>query len=141
MIAGRGDRLLRLAASQADIVGLAGVTYNKTNRTANEPGMAALADRLSVIAAAAGDRLPAIELSLMVPAVLLEGDKTALPFLRQLSPELSDAEILQQPGVLEGSTQSIAETLHRYRDTYGITYFTVTERSMIPFAKVIQLMR
>lgn len=141
MIAGRGDRLLRLAASQADIVGLAGVTLSKTSRAADEPGMAALADRTSVITAAAGDRLPAIELSLMVPALLLDGDNTALPLLRQLSPELSDAEILQQPGVLEGSTHSIAETLHRYRCTYGITYFTVTEQGMIPFAKVIQLLR
>jgi probable F420-dependent oxidoreductase len=141
MIAGSGDRLLRLAGEQADIIGLAGVTLRRHTGT-SDPGRAALAERIEFIRTVAGDRLPSIELNLMIPAVLLSHNReSSLSIIRQFSPGLTDLEILQLPGVLHGTEHEIAETLHRYRETYGLTYFSVTEQSMPDFAKVISLLR
>jgi len=69
MVAGQGDRLLQLAAEHADIVGLAGVVPGKRTGV-DDPGEAALAERIAFIRAAAGSRLQAIELNLMITAVL-----------------------------------------------------------------------
>jgi probable F420-dependent oxidoreductase len=141
MIAGHGDRLLRLAGEQADIIGLAGVTLRRHTST-SDPGQTALAERIEFIRTVAGDRLPSIELNLMIPAVLLPHNRESnLSIIRQFSPDLTDLEILQLPGVLHGTEHEIAETLHRYRETYGLTYFSVTEQSMPDFAKVISLLR
>jgi hypothetical protein len=43
--------------------------------------------------------------------------------------------------VLTGSAGQVAETLLRYREKYGLTYFGVLETSMADFAKVIERLR
>ena len=142
MVAGQGDRLLQLAAEHADIVGLAGVVPGKRTGV-DDPGEAALAERIAFIRAAAGSRLPAIELNLMIAAVALttSSEEPDLSIPRQFSPDLSDSEILQLPGVLHGTASEIADTLHRYREQFGLTYFTLTEPSMVDFASVISQLR
>jgi probable F420-dependent oxidoreductase len=70
MLAGQGDRLLRLAARHADIIGLVGIAP-RMQTDGNDSGQAALAKRIAFIRAAAGDRLAMVELSLMIEAVLL----------------------------------------------------------------------
>ena len=136
MIAGQGDRVLRLAARHADIVALAGA------RTGTDAGkVEGLADRIEVVRQAAGERFEQIELSLLITAVLLEGDELDLSFPRRFYPDLSDEELLELPGVLHGSEQQIAENLHELREKYGISYFTPTGRFLEPFGKVISRLR
>ena len=48
---------------------------------------------------------------------------------------MSDEELLKLPGVLSGTPPDIADTLRRYRDTYGLTYFTVQEHHAESFTK------
>jgi hypothetical protein len=43
--------------------------------------------------------------------------------------------------VLTGSAEQVAETLPRYREKYGLTYFGVLETSMTDFATVIERLR
>jgi len=141
MLAGNGDRLLRLAARHADIVGLAGVSPDRTAGL-GEAGQAALAQRIELVRTAAGERFAELELNLLIQAVALAGTgEPDLSLPRRFLPDLSDDELLQLPGVLHGSEQQIAETLHRYRETYGLTYFALTEPSMVDFAKVINYLR
>ncbi|WAL68424.1 TIGR03621 family F420-dependent LLM class oxidoreductase [Amycolatopsis cynarae] len=135
MIAGQGDRVLGMAARHADIVAIAGA------RTTPSGAVAPLTDRLEVVREAAGDRFGQLELSLLISVVHLDGEELDLSMTRRFYPALSDEELLALPGVLHGSAQQIAETLHEYRETYGITYLTVIGPSLEPFGKVISLFR
>ena len=136
MIAGNGDRVLRIAARTADIVGLTG-----GDRPA-EPGDDPLAERIEFVRAVAGDRFADLELNVAVTAMPV--DETGQPDLaiaRRSLPGLSDEQLLRHPGVLSGSTDEIAERLRGYRDTYGISYVIVQARHVETFAKVIALLK
>jgi hypothetical protein len=50
-------------------------------------------------------------------------------------------QITALPGVLIGPPGHVAETLLRYRENYGLTYFSVLEPHMTGFAKVIGRLR
>lgn len=130
LIAGNGNRLLTVAAQQADIIGLTGANPSKIG----DP----LTERVEFVRAAAGDRFDDLELNLAITAV--PSDNSGMPDLsltRRYAPELSDEELLALPAVLSGSPRDIADTLRGYRDTYGLTSFTVQENHVETFAKVI----
>jgi probable F420-dependent oxidoreductase len=135
MIAGNGDRLLSMAARQADVVGLTG----EPGRT---PARDSLADRVELIRRAAGPRFAEIELNLLVAGVPTDGSGHAdLTLSRRHLPDLTDEQLSELPGVLHGSSTDIAETLRGYRRRYGISYFTVMEFHADYFAEVIAQLR
>ncbi|VAZ98742.1 hypothetical protein LAUMK4_04334 [Mycobacterium persicum] len=71
-----------------------------------------------------------------------EGERIPnLAMTRRYAPELSDEEILALHSVLSGSPREIADTLSGYRDSYGVTSFTVQDNHMDNFAKVIAELR
>ncbi|BBZ12317.1 LLM class F420-dependent oxidoreductase [Mycobacterium branderi] len=134
LIAGNGDRLLTVAARHADIIGLTGANP----RAVGDP----LAERIDFVRAAAGDRFDDLELNLAITAV--PADNAGIPDLsltRRYAPTLSDAELLELPAVLSGSPRDMADRLRGYRDTYGLTSFTVQENHAEGFAKVIAELR
>lgn len=130
LIAGNGNRLLTVAAQQADIIGLTG---------ANSGAVAdPLAERIEFVKSAAGDRFADIELNLAITAVPSDNSgKPDLTLTRRFVPDLSDEELLALPAVLSGSPRDIADTLRGYRKSYGLTSFTVQENHVETFAKVI----
>lgn len=135
LIAGNGDRLLTVAAEKARIIGLTG------GDPASEGGDP-LAERITFVRKAAGDRFAELELNIAVTAMPI--DETGIPDLsitRRFLPELSDEQLMRTPGVLSGSTSEIAEEIRRYRDTYGITYVIVQQPHAEAFAKVIAELR
>lgn len=135
LIAGNGDRVLRLAAQRAHIIGLTGGGVKTDD---SDP----LVDRIAFVREAAGDRFDDLELNISVTA--MPTDDSGMPDLtipRRFLPELSDDEILATPAVLSGSTKEIADTIRGYRDTYGITYITVQQPHVEAFAKVIAELR
>ncbi|MCT7657470.1 TIGR03621 family F420-dependent LLM class oxidoreductase [Mycobacterium deserti] len=135
LIAGNGDKLLTLAAQRADIIGL---TAGAPITAQSDP----LADRIGFVREKAGDRFDRLELNIAVTAMPV--DDSGMPDLsitRRFLPELSDEEILQTPAVLSGTARDIADTLRRYRDTYGVTYITVQQFHAEAFAKVIAELR
>jgi probable F420-dependent oxidoreductase len=135
MVAGNGDRLLALGAQTAQIVGLMGAPVKGE---ADDP----LGHRVSVIRKAAGARFAHLELNLIVPAVPTDGTgRPDLALPRRELPHLSDAELMELPGVLAGSPREIADTLREYRSHYGITYFTTFLHHAEHFAKVIGELR
>lgn len=135
LIAGAGDRILTLAAQQAEIIGIAG---GRPDSTAPDP----LAERIEFVRRAAGDRFEQLELNLAITAVPEGTSGTPdLSQTRRYAPTLSDEELLALPGVLSGSPQEIADRLRHHRDTYGLTYFTVQEGHAEAFSKVIAELR
>jgi probable F420-dependent oxidoreductase len=132
LIAGNGDRLLTVAARHADIVGLTGVNP----RGADD----ALAERIEFVHAAAGGR--DLELNLAITAV--PADDSGMPDLsltRRYARTLTDEQLLELPAVLRGSPRDMADGLRGYRETYGLTSFTVQENHAEGFAKVIAELR
>ncbi len=132
LIAGNGDRLLTVAARHAHIIGLTGANP----KAVGDP----LSERIDFVRTAAGDR--DLELNLAITAV--PTDNSGIPDLsltRRYAPTLSDAELLELPAVLSGSPRAMADRLRGYRDTYGLTSFTVQENHAEGFAKVIAELR
>lgn len=136
MIAGNGDRVLRIAARSADIIGLTG--GDRAPSTGEDP----LAERIAFVRAAAAERFDALELNVAVTAMPVDDSgQPDLTITRHSLPGLSDDELLRHPGVLSGSTDEIAEEVRGYRDIYGISYFIVQARHAEAFAKVIALVK
>ena|SRR5271170_5299524 len=94
-----------------------------------------------VLRAAARDRFDELELNLSVFAVNVCDGEPDLTVARQVLGGLSDEQIRALPGVLTGSAAGVSETLLRYREKYGLTYFGVLETSMADFAKVMERLR
>ncbi|MGB3486343.1 MAG: TIGR03621 family F420-dependent LLM class oxidoreductase [Mycobacterium sp.] len=134
LVAGNGDRVLTLAATQAHIVGLTGSDLGK--------GVAdPLAERVEFVRTAAGDRFDELELNLTVTASADSSGKPDLSLIRRYSPNSTDEELLRMPGVLSGTPKDMADQVRHLRDTYGITYLTVMFRHADEFAKVIAELR
>jgi probable F420-dependent oxidoreductase len=134
LIAGSGDRVMTLAARYADIIGLTGAKV----RDVEDP----FAERIEFVRNAAGDRFGALELNLAITAVPAEGETVPdLSMTRRYDPSRSDEELLAMPSVLSGSPREIADTLSGFREKYGVTSFTVQDKHVGTFAKVIAELR
>jgi probable F420-dependent oxidoreductase len=135
LIAGNGDRLLTVAAQQANIIGLTG--GQPITKESNP-----LAERIDFVRRAAGGRIDDLELNIAITA--LPRDESGQPDLRitrRALPKMADGELLKMPSVLSGSTQEIAETIRGYRDTYGVSYLIVQDKHSEVFSKVIAELR
>lgn len=139
LVGGLGDRVLRLAAREADIVGFP-VLSLRTPPGADPQRI--LAERVDYVRSEAGARFGRLELNLFVSAVVLATSGSPdLTAVRRTVPDLTEDQVRALPNLLAGSADEIAETLHRYRDTYGLTYFSVLEPHMTDFAKIITRLR
>jgi len=134
LIAGNGDRVLTLAARHADIVGLTGSRV----RDVDDP----LAERIEFVRNAAGGRFDPLELNLAITALPAEGETMPdLSLTRRYASDQSDSELLELTSVLSGTPREMADTLTGYRDKYGVTSFTVQDKHIDNFAKVIAELR
>ncbi len=140
LVAGLGDRLLRVAAEHADIVSLAGIPVG-TDIDSDETGDAAFARRVDFVRDAAGARFAEVELSLLLQGVEIEGHGGDLSLAERFNPELSEAQLRYLPGVLHGSAQGVADTLRHYREDHAVNYYLVNEAHMTAMAPVIDLLR
>jgi probable F420-dependent oxidoreductase len=113
MIAGGGDKLLKLAAHRADIVAIASRGTD-----------ADLAERVGYVKANAGQRLDEIELAFSFFQVSLDGP-TDLAMLHRWAPAGTEADLRRLATVLDGPVSAASERIHRFRDELGITYFTL----------------
>ncbi len=136
LLAGAGRRLLELAGREADIVGFS----IQAALTPGVPPEQALADRIAVVRAAAGDRFAGLELNMIVGAAGRDPAELNLTIARAAT-GLPDDQLLGLPSVLCGPAQELADRLRRYRDELGITYYGVLEPHMAAFARIIPLLR
>lgn len=135
LIAGNGDRVLTVAAKQADIIGFTGGDRAPGD---DDP----LAERIDFVRNATPDRFDDLELNIAITAMPI--DESGMPDLkipRQFLPHLTDEELLRHPGVLSGSTRDMADRIRGYRDTYGVSYIIVQAPHAESFSKVIAELR
>jgi probable F420-dependent oxidoreductase len=137
LVGGNGDRVLRLAADCADIVGLTGLgrTLPVGQRPAMDWAPEQIDAKIATVRAAAGPRLDHLELNALVQHVEITADRRAR--IGAIADRLgADPEVmLTAPYLLVGSVEEIVEQLHRARDRWGFTYFVT--RSAEPTGRVI----
>ena len=139
LIAGGGPKVLRLAGAEADIVGInAALAAGVIDESAGPSVTAAATDhKIEVVKSAAGSRFADLELHTRVHFAAIDGDREGTA--RALAPAvgLSADEALSSPHLLVGTEQQVIETLHRWRETWGISYVGLNADAADAMAPVV----
>ncbi|PSL46020.1 putative F420-dependent oxidoreductase [Saccharothrix carnea] len=141
VVAGRGDRVLRLAAERADVVAFTGTTRVRDGEGLKLGTVEELADRVEFVHAHLGDRVHDVELNIAVHRVLPPGGDHAITDVWQNDLDLTTDQLVELPSMLIGTPEECVEQLHEARKRFGISYFSVLEPEMMSFARVIEAMR
>jgi probable F420-dependent oxidoreductase len=145
IVGGTGDRILRIAAAEADIVSVAGAFQirGRPPGTMRVGTAAEVEERVRFARRCAGERADRIEWHALIQAVEVTDDRPAAAarLAEQYGGLMSPSEILEAPFVLIGTIDEIAAQLLRSRDRYGFTYVTVHGPYMEAFAPVVERVR
>lgn len=112
MIGGAGDKMLAMAAEQADIVSILTVGAESE-----------LMQRVQYVKEHAGGRLDQIELSFSFGQVSID-DPSDLQLLKQVAPKATESQIRSMATLLDGPAEAAAERIARLQQDLGISYFT-----------------
>ncbi|MER5479258.1 TIGR03621 family F420-dependent LLM class oxidoreductase [Streptomyces sp. NPDC002734] len=142
IVGGTGDRILRIAARHADVVSVAGA-YQIKGRPPGSFRIGSAAEteeRVAFVRACAGERAGDLELHVLVQMVLVTDDRAgaAEEVVSRFGPAMTVEELLEAPHVLIGSVDEIAGQIHRNRDRFGFTHYTVHGPYTDVFAPVIE---
>jgi|SRR5882672_3715482 len=140
LIGGNGRHILALAACEADIVALTGLTFSQGGTGRDFSGFTAAGtdERLRWIAEVATERLDRLELNALIQRVIVTDAraKAAEELARQWT-SLTAADILESPFVMLGTVDEIVAALHRRRERWGISYYVVMEPALETFAPIV----
>ncbi|WP_157606561.1 TIGR03621 family F420-dependent LLM class oxidoreductase [Saccharomonospora cyanea] len=140
LLGGHGDRMLRLAAREADIVGFTGISFQPSGPVLADADE--LDERVEFVRKAAGERADELEYNLLVQRVVVTDDRrAALDDLAREFGEVSAEWLGRLPYLLVGTLDEIAEQLRAHRARYGISYFTVLDDGLADFAAVFERLR
>jgi probable F420-dependent oxidoreductase len=139
LIGGGGRRVLTIAAEQADIVGVngtldAGVIGPEAIATMTAD---AVADKVAIVANAAGDRLDHIEMNIRAFFVSVTDDRAGQLAGVAAMIAVDEEMIAASPFALIGSTAKIVEDLLERRERYGFSYVIVGAEDVESFAPVV----
>ena len=139
LVAGGGRRILTLAGRTADIIGLnpglgAGVIDHRAGPSATPD---ATDQKLGWIRTAAGDRFDRIELQTRIHLAAITDDREAMAATVAPTMGIDPDDALASPHALVGSVQQCVESLHAWRERWGITYIGLSADAVDSFAPVI----
>jgi len=157
IVGGTGDRILKIAAEHADIVGVAGV-YQVPGQPPGtfRLGTAEEADeRVRFVRDHAGPRAERIEWHLLVQVVIITDDRRAaaeelIAEERRTATQrgvaeheavLTVAQALETPYLLIGTSDEIADQLRASRERWGFSYITVHQPYMRALVPVVERLR
>jgi probable F420-dependent oxidoreductase len=137
LVGGGGKRVLRIAAREADIVGINGtLAHGVVNAEAIATMTAAAVDeKVAWVREAAGDR----DIELNVRAFMVsvtrdrKGDAESIAALVGLSAQ----ELLASPFALVGTPSQLADDLRERRERWGFSYVIVGANDVDAFAPVV----
>jgi probable F420-dependent oxidoreductase len=142
LIGGNGTRLLTLAAREADIVGLSGLTFRAGGAAPPDLSgwrVSGVDERVRRVREIAGkERYARIELNALVQRVVVTDERLrAAEELTTRWTQLNADEILHHPYVLIGTVEQIIEDLQARRERWDISYFVIHEPYLDAFAPVV----
>lgn len=129
LVGGNGDRVLALAAKMADIVGFTGLGRTRADGQTHEVAWdeASIDAKVAVVRAAAGPRLPELELNALVQHIAITDDREAAVAPLASFTGVDPPVLLASPYVLVGSVDEIVEQLSRVRERWGFSYFVTRD--------------
>ncbi len=140
MLAGGKEKILTLAASQGDIVGInpsltAGVIDERAGATATPN---ATDQKLEWIRAAAGDRIDSIELQTRVHLAAVVDNREELAATMGPALGLSAEDALDSPHALMGTTEQCIEQVQGWRERWGISYVGFSYDAVEQMAPIVE---
>ncbi|MQY28845.1 TIGR03621 family F420-dependent LLM class oxidoreductase [Nocardia aurantia] len=141
LIAGWGDRLLRVAAEHADVIAFTGAGTDDSGHLTGA-GPEALDRRVEYVRGLLGARRDRVEFNLLLQALAGPGERPELVerMAAHLPPDLLE-RVEEVPMLLVGDHAEMADRLRERRERFGINYLTVLEPNMAKFAPLIPLLR
>ena len=141
-IGGGGQRLLSVAAREADIIGfLPRARPDGQGQDIRDATPQALEQKITWVRDAAGARFADLELGILVAQVLTTEDREQAAHLIASTLargfKVSTDVILQAPYLLLGTVDQICEDLLARRERYGISYISVFEHSLEALAPAV----
>jgi probable F420-dependent oxidoreductase len=142
LIGGNGPRLLTLAAREADIVGLSGITFQDGGSMPSDLSgwkVCGIDERVRLVREAAGvERYKRLELNALVQRVVVTEDRRNMAEeLTRRWPQLTPDDVLQSPYVLIGTVDQMVDDLQARRERWGISYYVILEPYLEVFAPVV----
>jgi probable F420-dependent oxidoreductase len=138
LVGGGGRRVLSLAARYADIVALNPRATPEGTPDHTDITAEVTTQKLTWIREVAGERFPDLELNIVLLRVAPTDDRAATSHNLADELNLTPVEVAESPHMLLGTADEMAEMLRRRRSMYGISYISVTEDGLEPFAPVIE---
>jgi probable F420-dependent oxidoreductase len=139
MIGGGGQRVLSLAAREADIISISSVPFVARDAEGLDPQAVALR-RTEFVRAAAGERYHGLEVESSPYFCDVTDDPETMLAGVAKSTGIAIDVLRDHPNVLVGSLESVAETLYARRETLGVNYVTVQQSQIESFAPVVALL-
>lgn len=140
-IGGRGDRVLSLAAREADIIGFTGFAPGNEGNTAYLADVGGVAERVEYARALLGQRVAHVEFNILVWRVIVTNTRRAEAERLEPMRTLSAEQMLKVPTVLIGTARQIADQLIEHRQRFGFSYISVGEYNLKALAPVIELLK
>jgi probable F420-dependent oxidoreductase len=141
LIGGNGPHLLALAAREADIVGLSGITFRGGGAVPPDLSgwrVSSVDERVRIVREAAGkERYERLVLNALVQRVVVTDDRRGAAAELTSRTQLTPDEILQSPYVLIGSIDQMVADLLARRERWDISYYVVHEPYIDDFARVV----
>ena len=135
--AGR-PRMLRLAAREADIVGLVPGFSARGRPLAREATETATEAKVAVVREAAGDRFEQLELNVWLGDAGLVGSGNSAADSILAAAKWAPMAAFSSPYVLYGTLASTRDRLLRRRDRTGISYYTMPAHAMESMAPLVE---
>jgi hypothetical protein len=133
--------MLRLAARQADIVGLlpSPITSPEDHDDPTERLPAALDQKLHILRSAAGERFAELELSAFATFSIAPNRRSATEDLiaRRGWGPIECETVWQMPTIFIGSVPQIREDLQARRERFGLSYFVAPDRDLTTIAEIV----
>ena len=142
LIGAAGNRMLSIAAREADIIGFQTVSTAHGAMTDDPNGRLAstVRERVDQVRRIAGERFDRIELSLVATVVLTERRRQAAERLARERgwSGMSVEHVLEMPSVFIGPVDHIADEMRVRRARYGFSYYVVLDRALDTVAPLVQ---
>lgn len=136
VIAAGGQRMLRLAAREADIISLFPVMSGGEDAR-DEVGLEAFAAKVALVWSAAATRFATIELNILIQTLEVTDDRAGAIERIRKERQLTDDAWFESPMVFVCSIPEIVERTRTVRDRHGVSYFVVFEHWMESFAPIV----
>lgn len=137
LIGAGGRRMLAVAAREADIISILPGMSPQGEFVLAELRAEVMDAKIAIIRRTAGPRFVDLELHILLQAVNLteQPQEEAASIAARWG--LTAEEVRESPFALLGTVDDVAATLRARRERFGISYYTVFERDMEPFAPVV----